>query len=94
MKIKSIIAMCAVLAMSLVSFKPSDKEVKADKPFGGLALYTVRDAMKDARATLEKVAQAGYVNVESAGYNNGKFYNLSPADFKTLLDDLCTPGDS
>ena len=32
--------------------------------------------MKDARATLEKVAQAGYVNVESAGYNNGKFYNL------------------
>jgi sugar phosphate isomerase/epimerase len=44
--------------------------------------------MKDARATLEKVAQAGYVNVESAGYNNGKFYNLSPADFKALLDEM------
>jgi len=88
MKIKSILAIGAVMALSLVSFKPSDKEVKADKPFGGLALYTVRDAMKDARATLEKVAQAGYVNVESAGYDNGKFYNLSPADFKSLLDEM------
>jgi sugar phosphate isomerase/epimerase len=88
MKIKSILAIGAIMALSLVSFKPSDKEVKADKPFGGLALYTVRDAMKDARATLEKVAQAGYVNVESAGYNNGKFYNLSPADFKSLLDEM------
>lgn len=88
MKIKSILAIGAVMALSLVSFRPADKEVKADKPFGGLALYTVRDAMKDARATLEKVAQAGYVNVESAGYDNGKFYNLSPADFKSLLAEM------
>lgn len=88
MKIKSIIAIGAIMALSLVSFKPSDKEVQSEKPFGGLALYTVRDAMKDARATLEKVAQAGYVNVESAGYDNGKFYNLSPADFKSLLGEM------
>lgn len=85
---KSIFVICAVMAMSLFSFKPSDKQFQAEKPFGGLALYTVRDAMKDARATLSKVAQAGYVNVESAGYNNGKFYNLSPADFKSLLDEM------
>jgi sugar phosphate isomerase/epimerase len=88
MKMKSIVAVLALTAMSLFSFKASDKEVQSDKRFGGLALYTVRDAMKDARATLEKVAQAGYVNVESAGYNNGKFYNLSPADFKSLLDEM------
>ena len=88
MKINSILAISVVMALSLVSFKPSDKDVRAEKPFGGLALYTVRDAMKDARATLEKVAQAGYVNVESAGYENGKFYNLSPSDFKSLLDEM------
>ena len=88
MKMKSIVAICALMAMSLFSFKASDKVVQSDKRFGGLALYTVRDAMKDARATLEKVAQAGYVNVESAGYNNGKFYNLSPEDFKSLLDEM------
>jgi sugar phosphate isomerase/epimerase len=88
MKIKSIVAVCALMALSLVSFKPSDKVVQSEKRFGGLALYTVRDAMKDARATLEKVAQAGYVNIESAGYENGKFYNLSPADFKSLLGEM------
>ena len=88
MKIKSNLAIVAILALSLVSFKPSDQQVQSENRFGGLALYTVRDAMKDARATLEKVAQAGYVNVESAGYDNGKFYNLSPADFKALLDEM------
>ena len=86
---KPVLALCAVFAITLLAFKPIDKAEKPAKPFGGLALYTVRDAMtKDARATLEKVAQAGYVNVESAGYNNGKFYNLSPADFKALLDEM------
>ena len=89
MKMKPILLTCAIMAMSLFSFKPIEKSGVADKPFGGLALYTVRDAMmKEARATLEKVAQAGYLNVESSGYNNGKFYNLSPADFKSLLDEM------
>lgn len=91
---KSVLTTSVVLIISLLT---TSKNVNAQgtsaeangKPFGGLALYTVRDAMmKDARATLEKVAQAGYVNVESAGYNNGKFYNLSPADFKSLLDEM------
>jgi sugar phosphate isomerase/epimerase len=87
--LKPVLTFCAVLAVALVGFKPVEKAFNADKPFGGLALYTVRDAMtKDARATLQAVAQAGYVNVESAGYNNGKFYNLSPADFKALLQEM------
>ena len=86
---KAGLALSAFFAIALMAFKPIDKTFSPDKPFGGLALYTVRDLMaKDARATLEKVAQAGYVNIESAGYNNGKFYNLSPADFKALLDEM------
>jgi sugar phosphate isomerase/epimerase len=81
--IACVLGICAVITIALVSFKP------ADKPFGGLALYTVRNDMsKDARATLKAVSDAGYVNIESAGYNNGKFYNLSPADFKALLDEM------
>ena len=87
--LQPILAGCAFFAIALLAFKPIDKVQDPTKPFGGLALYTVRDNMtKDARATLEKVAQAGYVNVESAGYNNGKFYNLSPADFKALLTEM------
>ena len=86
---KSIFILSAFLSIALLSFTPFHDLQNPGKPFGGLALYTVRDAMtKDARATLEKVAQAGYVNIETAGYENGKFYNLSPVEFKALLDEM------
>ena len=58
----------------------------AQKKFGGLALYTVRNDMgTDAKATLKTVADAGYKNIEAAGYADGKFYNMSPVDFKSYL---------
>ena len=61
----------------------------AQEKFGGLALYTVRDDMgRDAKVTLQAVADVGYKNIESAGYAEGKFYNLSPADFKALLKEI------
>ncbi len=61
----------------------------AQEKFGGLALYTVRDDMgKDAKATLQAVADAGYKNIESAGYAEGKFYNMSPTDFKAFLNEV------
>ncbi len=61
----------------------------AQQRAGGLALYTVRDAMgEDANATLKAVADAGYQNIEAAGYADGKFYNMSPMEFKSLLADL------
>lgn len=47
----------------------------------GLQLYTVRELMaKDVEATLAAVAQAGYVEVETAGTGN-----LSPAEFAEAL---------
>tara|TARA_R110002050_G_scaffold120790_5_gene238997 strand:- start:1846 stop:2724 length:879 start_codon:yes stop_codon:yes gene_type:complete len=61
----------------------------AQKKFGGLALYTVRDDMgTNAKATLQAVADAGFKNIEAAGYADGKFYNMSPAEFKELLTSL------
>lgn len=57
--------------------------------FGGLALYTVRNDMsEDAKATLKKVADTGYKNIEAAGYRDGKYYDMSPEDFKKYLDEL------
>jgi len=47
----------------------------------GLQLYTIRDLMKkDFAGTLEKVAQAGYQEVEFAGYFDNK-----PEDVRKLL---------
>lgn len=61
----------------------------AQQKIGGLALYTVRDNMgTDAKATLMAVAEAGYKNIEAAGYRDGKFYNMSPKDFHKLLKEV------
>lgn len=70
--------------------KTSESSVpKKTKKFGGLALYTVRDAMaKDPKATLKAVADAGYAYVESANYADGKFYGMTPAEFKSYLETL------
>jgi sugar phosphate isomerase/epimerase len=63
--------------------------VEQPTKFGGLALYTVRDAMgKDPKGTLKAVADAGYAYVEAAGYADGKFYGMEPAAFKSYLDSL------
>lgn len=62
---------------------------KGQKKFGGLALYTVRDDMgTNVRATLQAVSEANYKNIEAAGYANGKFYDMTPSDFKKLLKTL------
>ncbi len=53
----------------------------------GLELFTVRDVMTDPKsyvATLEKVAEIGYKEVEPAGGYGG----LGPTEFRALLDRL------
>ena len=61
----------------------------AQENFGGLALYTVRENMgEDAKATLQKVADAGYAYIEAAGYADGKFYGMDPQDFKSYVESI------
>lgn len=61
----------------------------AQDNFGGLALYTVRNDMgTNAKATLLAVAEAGYKNIEAAGYNDGKFYDMEPKAFKKVLKEM------
>ncbi len=82
--IKNWIKKTAIVLFAMVSFT-----TYAQEKFGGLALYTVRDDMgKDAKATLQAVSDAGYKNIEAAGYEDGKFYNMSPKKFKSLLKTL------
>lgn len=54
-----------------------------------LQLYSVRDDIKaDYEGTIAKVAEMGYTGVETAGYGNGQFYGLSPADFKKSIEEV------
>ncbi|MBA6313610.1 sugar phosphate isomerase/epimerase family protein [Cellulophaga baltica] len=94
------IAIYTVLVSLTVFFTSCKEEKKVETPestlevviesnFGGLALYTVRDDMGvDAKATLKAVSDAGYKNIEAAGYSQGKFYNMSPIDFKAFLESI------
>jgi len=52
----------------------------------GLALYTIRDAMrKDPAAALEEAASIGYNWVEAADHRDRKFYGYAPKEFGKLV---------
>ena len=52
----------------------------------GLQLWSVRDAMaKNPVTTLEAVSKIGYTDIESAGYDEGRFYGMDAKEFKTIL---------
>lgn len=54
-----------------------------------LQLYSIRDDIKaDYKGTVAKVAEMGYTGVEAAGYGDGQFYGLSPADFKKSIEEV------
>ncbi len=87
MKNPGIYSMGRLVLIALLSLSPFISN--SQEKFGGLALYTVRDAMEDnARTTLQAVADAGYKNIEAAGYADGKFYNMEPREFRELLKEL------
>lgn len=55
----------------------------------GIQLYSLRDIIgKDVKGVIEKVAKAGFKEVETYGYapKDGSFWGLTPKQFKALLD--------
>ena len=74
-----------ILAMLIQGFAKFDVEPK--EKFVGLQLYSVREEMKtDPNGTVAKVGEMGYKFVEAAGYSDGKFYGMSPVEFKELCE--------
>ena len=56
----------------------------------GLQLYSLRDDVNDIgiQKVLETVSKMGFVNLETAGYSNGKIYGMEPNVFKKIVEDL------
>jgi sugar phosphate isomerase/epimerase len=75
-----LISIVSLIFISLSSF------VKPPKgKFIGLQLYSVRDSIKkNVKRAVDKVGDMGYRFVEPAGYGNGKFYGVTPAEFKKM----------
>lgn len=54
----------------------------------GLQLYSIRkDLQKDYKQAIRQVGETGYTMVEAANYGDGKFYGLTPKDFKKSLEE-------
>ena len=92
-KIIHSISIFLALALGFLSCSPAttseENVLETNNQIGGLALYTLRDSMAiNPKATLKAVADAGYAYVESADYAEGKFYGMTPAEFKSTLDSL------
>jgi sugar phosphate isomerase/epimerase len=92
-KISYFLSLLLGLSLGIFSCGPatetSTTDTEASTNFGGLALYTVRDSMaSNPKATLKAVADAGYAYIESADYAEGKFYGMTPTEFKSVLDSL------
>ena len=96
-----IVPLFLVASLAFISCREENKDQQVDNTttapgletqkdqFGGLALYTLRDAMgENPKETLHTVAENGYLNIEAAGYNEGMFYGMTPADFAALLKEV------
>jgi sugar phosphate isomerase/epimerase len=58
----------------------------------GLQLYSIRDSIyRDVPAAIARVSEIGYKFVEPAGYSDGQFYGMKPADFKSLCESYGMP---
>ena len=58
-------------------------------PPPGIQLFTFFDVIdKDVDATLKKIAEIGYVEIESAFSKKGGYYGMEPRQFATLLKSL------
>jgi len=75
------------LAIATVILAPSIGCV-AQKKAVGLQLYSLRAELpKDVKGTIEKVAKAGFTEVELYGFSiKDQFWGMNPIEFKKLLD--------
>ena len=72
----------------LSSCARAEQAVAAQKPFG-LQLYSLRDVIPaDPRGVLKQVSEFGYKHIESYDGPAGMFWGMSPAEFKTYMDEL------
>jgi len=53
----------------------------------GIQLYTLRDFVGDKKlgVTVEKIAKAGYSDIETYGFDNGLFFGYKPAELADML---------
>lgn len=84
---KLIFALIAVLSLAMPS------QVDAKKKDMAFQMYSVREKIGDAGKFAEnhvqilgELAKMGYTAIEAANYGDGKFYGMSPENFKAAIE--------
>lgn len=94
---KTRICIYALAMLCMIPFSVSAQKSKKVKKEVAIQLYSVRDLLNkvdnkngkcDAAYTslLKRLAKMGYTGVEAANYNNGKFYDRTPQQFKNDVE--------
>ena len=76
-----------------VSYRLSE-EIQAPRKEMAVQLYSARTLIgtpelfaKNHRYVLSRLVQMGFTGAEPAGYDEGKFYGMEPAEFKKVMDE-------
>ena len=85
--LKTLFSLLLITVMMSSCCQQANKTSKIEKKDIGIQLYSVRDDIaKNFTETVKAVGETGFTFVEAAGYNDGKFYSLSPEEFTKAIE--------
>ena len=79
------------LGSMLIPEMVKDGSYKKAKSFKGIGIqtFTINSFIgKDVRAVFRKLAEIGFINIETATYTDDTYYGYRPKEFKAIIDDL------
>jgi sugar phosphate isomerase/epimerase len=80
-------AFFSLMMVFIVTASASNKAHPKQKKDIYIQLYSVRDDIKkDFDGTISALAEMGYTGIEAANYLDGKFYGLTPVEFKNKIE--------
>lgn len=86
--IRKTLTFILLISMALTGCNAQKERDSKQKTKAYIQLYSARDDIKkDFNATIAELGKFGYAGIEAANYDDGKFYNLTPAEFKKAIND-------
>ncbi len=88
---RSFLKQTSMASLGGLLFSKSDASIltNAVMPAPGLQLFTFFNVIdNDVKGTLQKIADIGYKNIESAFSKKGGYYGMKPKEFASMLKNL------
>ena len=88
---KTVKLFCSLfVAVMMCSFQSVESASEIEKKDIGIQLYSVRSEIKNDFSgfakTIKAVGEMGYTTIEAASYGDGKFYGLTPQEFRKAIE--------